>query len=340
MPHDAAQRATTAVVYHPDYLSHRVPRWHPERPQRLEAIVEHLKDVGLWEALAHVAPEPAPVEAVARVHSPDYVRQVEALCQGGGGLLDWGDTPVGPASYRVALLAAGGVLRAADAVMAGQAENAFALVRPPGHHARADRGMGFCIFNNVAIAARHLQNHHGLGRILIADWDVHHGNGTCETFYADPSVYFVSVHRSPFYPGTGAAGERGSGEGEGTIAHVPVPGGTSGEAMVRAFGRALEPAAKACRPDFVLVSAGFDGHREDPLGGMAMEDEHFAAMARQVKDVARTYCQGRLVATLEGGYHLEAQARSVEAVLRVLAAQDATAPSGGPGRERAPGAQG
>ncbi len=310
----------TGLVYHPDYLEHRTGAWHPERPERLTAIVEHLQQVGLWDAVAHIEPRSVTREEVAAVHAPDYITFVERTCEGGGGMLDLGDTAVCAASYEVALLAAGGLLAAADAVVEGTVRNAFCLVRPPGHHARRGNGMGFCVFNNIAIAARYLQRRHGVGRILIADWDVHHGNGTQETFYDDPAVAFLSLHRYPFYPGSGAAAERGAGEGEGSTMNVPLRAGVGGGEFLAAFREALDGLVARFPPDMVLVSAGFDAHRDDLLGGMSLCDDDYAALARQVRAVADEHCGGRMVLTLEGGYDLAALGRSVAAVLRVLMA--------------------
>ena len=311
---------TTGLVYHPDYLEHRMPSWHPERPERLTAIVEHLQQTGLWGQVTHVEPTPATIEQVAAVHATDYIALAQETCARGGGVLDLGDTPVCPDSCDVALLAAGGLLSAADAVMAGRVRNAFCLVRPPGHHARPGNAMGFCVFNNIAIAARHLQREHGIGQILIADWDVHHGNGTQEAFYGDPTVAFLSLHRYPFYPGTGTAEEQGIGEGRGSTLNVPLPAGTGGAEFVAAFRDGLDRLAGQFPPDFVLVSAGFDAHEDDPLGGMRLSDDDYAEMARLVRQVADEHCEGRLLATLEGGYDLGALGRTVAAVLAAFTA--------------------
>ena len=306
------------LVYHPDYLKHRMPRDHPERPERLPAIMEHLEGVGLLERLVRIEPRLADEAWIAEVHAPDYIAAVAEICRTGGGLLDLGDTPVCPESYEVARLAVGGVLAAVDAVMEGRVGSALCLVRPPGHHARPGNGMGFCVFNNVAVAARYVQKHHGLERVLIADWDVHHGNGTQEAFYGDPSVLYFSTHRYPFYPGTGAASETGVREGKGTTLNVPMPAGSGRAEFLAAFQEQLVPAAEAFRPDFVLVSAGFDTHGEDPLGGMRLTDADFGALAAVVAAIAETHCGGRLVASLEGGYALQAEARGVAEVLRAF----------------------
>jgi acetoin utilization deacetylase AcuC-like enzyme len=222
-------------------------------------------------------------------------------------------------SYRVARLAVGGALAAVDAVTRDQVRNAFTAVRPPGHHALRDRAMGFCLFNNIAIAARYVQEHHGLERVLIVDWDVHHGNGTQAIFYEDPTVLYFSTHQYPFYPGTGAANETGAGAGLGFTVNAPLPAGSGDEEITTAFRGKLIPAAEAFRPQFVLVSAGFDAHRDDPLALLRVTEAGYAALTGIVLDLADRFAGGRLVSLLEGGYNLQALARSVEAHLRVLA---------------------
>jgi acetoin utilization deacetylase AcuC-like enzyme len=253
-----------------------------------------------------------------RVHSEAYIERARRDCLDGGGELSTGDTAVCEASYDAALRAAGGVLAGVDAVMAGTCRNAFCAVRPPGHHATPDRGMGFCIFNNVAIAARYLQRRHGLKRILIADWDVHHGNGTQETFYRDPTVFFFSTHQWPLYPGTGAASERGVGDGMGYTMNVPVAAGSGRQEIVGAFRERLVPAMTRFRPEFVLVSAGFDSRMGDPLGGLLLTDDDFAELTEILMEIAGVFAQGRLVAVLEGGYSLDGLALACEAHVRAL----------------------
>jgi len=226
--------------------------------------------------------------------------------------------PLSEESARVAALAAGGVLAAVDAVAEGRVRNAFCAVRPPGHHARRDKAMGFCIYNNVAIAARYAQKKHGLPRVLIVDWDVHHGNGTQEMFYDDPTVLYFGVHRHPFYPGTGGAEERGAGRGLGFTVNVPLAAGAGDAEFAAAFRDRMEPAAREFRPDLVLISAGFDAHEADPLGGMKMTPAGYADLTRIVRRVAQATARGRIVSVLEGGYDLDGLAASVEAHLRAL----------------------
>ncbi len=310
---------TTGLVFSERFLEHRSPDFHPEHPGRLAAIVEHLRAVGLWERLAHLPFGPATPEQVCAIHDPVYLDAVRRACESGAGYLD-PDTYVVPASYEVALLAAGGAIAAMDAVLAGQAGNAFCLLRPPGHHALRDRAMGFCLFNNVAIAARHAQRAHGIERILIVDFDVHHGNGTQALFYEDPTVFYVSLHQFPHYPGTGREEEVGSGPGQGFTRNFPFPPGAPESAWLDAFAHDLPAIAADFRPDLLLVSAGFDAHRDDPLAHQNLTTEGYAAIGASLAGIASRHCRGRMVVVLEGGYHLRALAEGVEAVIRAMLA--------------------
>jgi len=309
--------ARVGFVYGDIYLQHKTGPGHPERPERLTAIRRRLKESGGPLALTTIEPQEVAEEWITSVHAPEHVASVRAaaLEASYAGSLD---TPVCRESYRVALHAVGGTLAAVDAVMDGKVSSAFCAVRPPGHHATEDQAMGFCLLNNVAIAARYAQKKHRRTKILIVDWDVHHGNGTQAIFYEDPSVFFFSVHQWPFYPGTGAAGERGAGAGVGTTLNVPLPAGSGWREYRRAFEDQLVPAANEFQPDFVLVSAGFDAHERDPLGDMKLTADDFAELTRIVEAIADRHCGGRLVSVLEGGYGLEGLAESVEAHLRVL----------------------
>ncbi|KKL71180.1 hypothetical protein LCGC14_2097500 [marine sediment metagenome] len=318
--HGAKTRpAGTGFVYGDVYLKHKTGARFIESPARLEAIVKHLKAKGLLGKLLAIKPRRAEARWLTAVHSGEYVKRVKKLCEAGAPQVDTGDMPVCKDSYDVAVQAAGGVLAAVDAVVAKKVRNAFCAVRPPGHHALKGRAMGFCIFNNVAVAARYIQRRHKLPKVLIVDWDVHHGNGTQATFYDDPSVFYFGVHRHPFYPGTGLASETGKGKGKGFTLNVPLPAGSTDADFARALRKKLVPAALAFKPDFVLISAGFDAHADDPLGGMKLTAGGYAELTRIVKDIARRHCGGRIVSVLEGGYNLPGLARSVEAHISVLA---------------------
>ncbi len=308
----------TGLIYDDIYLKHDTGAGHPERAERLVAIRERLKRTGLLSQLALIKPRAASVESLTAVHEPQYVDHIRQICRAGTGSVDSSDTAASLDSYEVALMAAGGVQSAVDAVMEGRIKNAFCAVRPPGHHALKDRAMGFCFFNNVAIAAKYIQNKHHLAKVLIVDWDVHHGNGTQATFYDDPTVFYFSTHQSPFYPGTGGADEKGEGKGLGFTLNAPLPAGSGDAEYKRAFEEKLKPAAAAFQPDFVLISAGFDAAKDDRLGRMNLTPEGYAQLTRIVKDIAQQSCRGRLVSVLEGGYNLEVLAASVEAHLRVL----------------------
>jgi acetoin utilization deacetylase AcuC-like enzyme len=306
-----------ALISHPDYLKHQTGRFHPEEPARLTAILQHLEATGMLAELVRREPSEAAVEWLTLVHTPEYVEAIAAACARGVTALD-PDTYIGPASYRAALLAVGGALLAVDEVMAGTVASAFVALRPPGHHAERERAMGFCLFNNVAIAARYAQRRYGLKRILIVDWDVHHGNGTQHAFEDDPTVLFFSTHQYPFYPGTGRAAERGTGAGLGYTINVPLAAGCGDREYREVFEKILYPAAQAFQPHLILISAGFDAHRDDPLASMNVTEAGYAHLTTIVRDIAERHCQGRIVSLLEGGYHLEALARSVERHLRTL----------------------
>lgn len=305
---------STGLVYHHDFLKHDTGAYHPERAARLTAIIERLESSGLSERLVRISPEPAALEQIEYVHERSYIESVRGVCERGGGMLD-PDTPVSAASYEVALLAAGGVIKAVEEVLNGNLKSVFAAVRPPGHHAERSRGMGFCIFNNVAIAAEHLKRR-GLRRILIVDWDVHHGNGTQNAFYEDASVLYFSTHQYPYYPGTGWLDEVGSGDGRGFTVNVPLPAGCGDPDYIYVFKEVLAPIAAEFRPEFVLISAGFDPHASDPLAGMWLSSRTFGVLTEVIKGAVGG--GGRIVVSLEGGYSLNALAESVQYVLEAL----------------------
>jgi len=302
----------TGLVYHPIYLEHETDG-HPEKKERLTAILEKIRSERL--DVDFIAPKLATENQVAAIHGHRYIDQVKAICEHGGGYLDV-DTVLSRNSYNAAMMAAGGAMTAVDAVL-GEYGSAFALVRPPGHHAMPNRGMGFCIFNNIAVAAKHAQLR-GAKKVLIVDWDVHHGNGTNDSFYSDPSVLYFSTHQYPHYPGTGRADEVGEDDGEGFTVNVPLPPGTGDAGYLMAYREILQPIALEFKPDIVLVSAGHDPHKDDPLGGMRLTSEGFGAIALLVKEIANSRCQGRLAASLEGGYNLQAQAEAVVCEIRAF----------------------
>lgn len=310
--------ARSGFVYHPDYLKHDMGAGHPESPERLRAIVSRLKASGVLAQTVQMDPVVAPAEWITQVHAHAYVKELKARVPASGRVSLDPDTSLSPGSLPAAYLAAGGALAACDAIMAERVDNAFCAVRPPGHHAERDRAMGFCLFNNVAIAARYLQRRHGIERVLIVDWDVHHGNGTQHVFYDDPSVLFFSTHQYPHYPGTGQAAERGQGKGEGMTINVPMEAGEGDEAYREVFERVLVPAADVFKPDFVVISAGFDGHRDDPLASMRLTEDGYETLSRIVIGIARRHSQGRILSCLEGGYHLRALSTSVERHLMAL----------------------
>ena len=305
-------------VADPTFEGHEMGPGHPESPERLRAIHSRLDSTGTFECLTSLVSTQASRTWIEQVHTPVYVQALEAQSPISGYASLDADTTLCPGTLSAAYLAAGGAMTAADAVMTQQVDQAFCAVRPPGHHAEADQAMGFCFFNNVAIVAKYLQQHHGLSRILIVDWDVHHGNGTQHTFYDDPSVLFFSTHQFPLYPGTGRSTETGRGDGNGLTVNVPMPGGQGDEEYQDVFRTVLVPAANEFRPECVLISAGFDAHRDDPLANMNLTEQGYASLTQIVLDIAIQHASGRVISCLEGGYHLEGLARSVEQHLTTM----------------------
>jgi acetoin utilization deacetylase AcuC-like enzyme len=309
----------TGFVYHEDYLKHKTGLMHPEHRGRLIAIIDHLKKSELWGKLYHIKPSPAETKWILRVHTAGHLKFVREMCERGDAVLDReGDTQVCPESYAVALLAVGGVIAAIDAVMSAKAKNAFCAVRPPGHHAESSRAMGFCLFNNVAVGVRYVQEKYGFRKVAIVDWDVHHGNGTQEIFYDDPSVLYISTHQYPFYPGTGATEERGAGKGRGFTLNFPLKVETDGEEYVELFNEKILPALEEFKPSFLFVSAGFDAHKDDPLAGLLLDESTYAEITRMIVGASEKLCDGRIVSVLEGGYDLHALPWCVEAHLQQL----------------------
>jgi acetoin utilization deacetylase AcuC-like enzyme len=308
----------TGLVYHPQYLEHDMGAGHPESPDRLRAVVARLEYSGVLSRLVRIEPFPASDEWITQVHTVSYVETLKRRAPTSGRVSLDPDTSMSSGSLAAAYLAAGGAIAAADAIVAGSVEHAFCAVRPPGHHAEHDRAMGFRLFNNVAIAARYLQRRHAMARVLIVDWDVHHGNGTQHTFDNDPSVLFFSTHQYPFYPGTGRATETGDGRGAGATINVPMNVGEGDDTYREVFQKVLLPAADAFQPDFVIVSAGFDAHKDDPLASMGLTEEGYADLTRMVVSIARRHSRGRLLSCLEGGYNLQALSASVERHLLAL----------------------
>jgi len=310
---------TTAIIHHPIYQKHDTGSGHPETPRRYEIIMNSLRqDTALWESLVEITPEKAPQGIIQAAHTKEHYQRIENAYANGADRLD-PDTVISMNSFDASLFAAGGACCAVDAVMQGEADNAFVAVRPPGHHATAENAMGFCLFNNVAVAARYAQNQYKeIERVAIIDWDVHHGNGTQGIFYIDPSVFFFSMHQYPWYPGTGARGENGHGRGLGSTLNVPIKAHVPAAEQRRMLESAVGDIASKFKPDLIIVSAGFDAHLTDPLGQLQLEDTDFVSMTKTVKAWANEACAGRIVSCLEGGYNLETLGETVKSHISAL----------------------
>jgi acetoin utilization deacetylase AcuC-like enzyme len=315
-------RMRVGLVYDPVYLEH-VTGTHVENSQRLTAIIAHLEEtelinkLALFSPLTLLSPRAATTTELSAVHAPEYINRIKNQSEKGGGWLD-PDTVTSPGSYNAALYAAGGAITALDSVMNKQVNTAFALVRPPGHHATCWQAMGFCLFNNIAVAAKYAMANFDIKRILIVDFDVHHGNGTQDTFYADQNVLYFSTHEYPFYPGTGSIDETGTRNGEGFTVNVPLLAGWGDDEYQTVFEDILAPIAKRFEPQLIMVSAGYDAHWADNLASMRLSVSGFARLVEIIKTLSEMLCQGRMIFVLEGGYNLEALSMSVAATLDVL----------------------
>lgn len=307
----------TGFFYHPDFLRHLTGEGHPERPERLVSMLDYLQCHDIWADVKPMEFQPAEKSIIARIHPESYIANIENSCKMGYNYLD-ADTVVSENSFQVALEAVGAVVTAVDLVMQQKLDNAFCAVRPPGHHAEPGRSMGFCLFNNVAIAAKYAQEKYNLAKVCIIDWDVHHGNGTQAAFYKDPTVFYVSLHQSPLYPGTGKQDETGEESGRGYTQNFPLSAGAGNDDYLKIFKGELADRVLRFNPNIIFISAGFDAHKLDPLAGMDVTATGFADMTRVVKSFAEECCDGRLISTLEGGYHLAALKKSVVEHLKVL----------------------
>ena len=307
----------TGIVKDYRYLKHETGHYHPESPRRLESIYKMLEAADMKGRFAEIAPRLASEEEIETIHLPSYYHMVAATAGKSHSYLD-PDTETSPESFEVAKLAVGGFLNTVDSVVKGEVKNAFAFVRPPGHHAEANRAAGFCLFNNVAIGAMHAIKKHGMKRVFIVDWDLHHGNGTQHSFYEDSRVLYFSTHQYPYYPGTGSVQEIGRGEGQGYTVNVPLRTGPGDAEYLKIFQKILKPVALEFKPDIVMLSAGFDIYFQDPLGGMQVTPQGFGRLTRVLMDVADTCCGGRFVITLEGGYHIEGLTQSIQVVLNEM----------------------
>ena len=311
----------TGFLYDERFLDHDAGPGHPERKERLVSTIAHLRSRDWFEQLPKLEARATDEAWIESVHSADLVKRARIACAEELPYLDVMDTGVSRSSFDVALLAAGAAQVLADKVVSGEVDNAFALSRPPGHHAEHNLALGFCLFNNVAIATRYLQKHHGFDKILILDWDVHHGNGTQHTFEDDPSVLYVSTHQYPYYPGTGASSETGVGRGQGATLNCPMPAGAGDDLYREAFMEKILPKIDEFAPEFIIVSAGFDAHAGDPLANIRLSTEFFGWMSSRVMEAADKHCRGKLISMLEGGYNTDILPLCVDIHLRVLSGQ-------------------
>lgn len=308
----------TSLITSEKFKDHITGPGFPESPERLDAIINHLELSGLIKELDVVEPIRKDKNFCKLVHDNEYITRVRQACELGAPIVDTGDNPISKNSYDTALLAVGGITEAVDRVFTGKANNAMALLRPPGHHAEKGMAMGFCLFNNVAIAARYAQQNYEVEKVAIIDFDVHHGNGTQHIFESDPTVMYVSLHQYPFYPGSGSADEMGSGNAKGTTINYPLKAGVGDKEFIDIFNDSLSDKVLKYNPDLIIVSAGFDAHMDDPIGGLRVTTEGYHNMSKTITKIAGEVCGGKIISSLEGGYNLKALAESVAAHLKAL----------------------
>lgn len=308
----------TSLITSEKYKDHITGPGFPESPERLDAILEHLKVTGMINDLDVVEPIRKDKNICKLVHDEEYITRVRQACELGASIVDTGDNPISKDSYDTALLAVGGITEAADKVFSGETNNAVVLLRPPGHHAEKEMAMGFCLFNNVAIAARYAQQNYEVERVAIIDFDVHHGNGTQHIFESDSTVMYASLHQYPFYPGTGAADEKGNGNGKGTTVNYPLNAGAGDNEFIDIFNNSLSDKILKYNPDLIIVSAGFDAHIDDPIGGLSVTTKGFYNISNTIMNLADEVCDGKIISSLEGGYNLRALAESMGAHLLAL----------------------
>jgi len=316
------KNVATGLLFDERYLEHKTGKGHPECPERLQATYRYLQKLPWFSKLKAIKPKSADESWIRTTHSQAYINHAKEVCESGFAYLDTQDVGVSKKSFEIAKLAVGGALAVADNVIQGDLTNGFALLRPPGHHAEEDLAMGFCLLNNVAIVARYLQKKHNLDKVLIFDWDVHHGNGTQHSFEEDPSVFYVSLHQYPFYPGTGAATETGRGKGKDATLNCPMPAGALDQDYEKAFCETILPKIDEFKPNTILISAGFDAHQDDPLADVRLTTPFYGWMTERMMEIADKYSGGRIISLLEGGYNLEALPRCIATHLAVLSGSE------------------